>query len=455
MDSPALLPRRAWLKQSAAAGGGLALAQFLAGSAAAAPPPGPSSSASHASLKITDVRTFALTPDRHRLLVVKVQTSEPGLYGLGCATFTQRLRVVDTAVTQYLKPFLVGKNPLAIEDLWQSMFVSSYWRNSGVLNNAIAGIDMACWDILGKQAGLPVWQLLGGKARRSAEIYRHVSGSSREQLETECRKLMDQGQRHLRIQFGAPGSNAYGYVAGMPDPNDRDNAKERRWDSAGYCRELPRLFAHLREKLGQEVELLHDVHERVTVPQAAELCKALEPYRLFFLEDPLSPENLGHFRQLRSQTSIPLAMGELFTNPAEFVPLVSERLIDFIRIHVSQIGGLTPARKVAALCDFFGVRTAWHGPPDMTPIAHACNLHLNLATPNFGIQEGRAFNQAERDIFPGCPEIKDGSYWANDRPGWGLDFDERVAAKFPIVDDPPFDMSWGNVRRPDGSVQKP
>jgi mannonate dehydratase len=158
---------------------------------------------------------------------------------------------------------------------------------------------------------------------------------------------------------------------------------------------------------------------------------------------------------MRQQTSTPLAMGELFNNPNEFVSLISERLIDFIRIHLSQIGGLTPARKVAALCEFFAVRTAWHGPGDVSPIGHMCNVHLDLAIPNFGIQEAREFTQAEQDTFPGCPVLKDGYYWANDKPGWGMEIDEKVAAKFPIKDDPPFDMSWGNLRRADGAIAKP
>jgi len=197
------------------------------------------------------------------------------------------------------------------------------------------------------------------------------------------------------------------------------------------------------------------VHERVPPPLAVQLCKDLEPYQLFFLEDPFSPEDVGWFKNLRQQTSTALAMGELFNNPNEFVPLIAERLIDFIRIHISQIGGLTPARKVAALCEFFNVRTAWHGPGDVSPVGHAANVHLDLATPNFGIQEARPFTQAEQDVFPGCPVLKDGYLWSNDKPGFGIDMDEKLAAKFPITDDPPFDYNWGNLRRRDGAITKP
>jgi mannonate dehydratase len=220
-------------------------------------------------------------------------------------------------------------------------------------------------------------------------------------------------------------------------------------------RAVPKLFEHLRNKLGDEVELLHDVHERVPPILAIQLAKDLEPFRLFFLEDPFSPEDVGYFKHLREQTSTPIAMGELFNNPNEFVPLIADRLIDFIRIHISQIGGLTMARKVATLCEFFSVRTAWHGPGDVSPVGHAANVHLDLATPNFGIQEARNFTQAEQDVFPGCPELKDGYYWINDRPGLGIDLDEALAAKFPVRDDPSFDMDWGELRRNDGTIVKP
>jgi len=218
---------------------------------------------------------------------------------------------------------------------------------------------------------------------------------------------------------------------------------------------VPKLFEHLRKTVGDEVELLHDVHERVPPILAIQLAKDLEPYRLFFLEDPLSPEDIGYFEKMRQQTSTPLAMGELFNNPNEWLPLVSNRLIDFIRIHLSQVGGISTARKVAALCEFFGVRTAWHGPGDVSPVGHAANVHLGLACHNFGIQEAREFTQEEQDVFPGCPELKDGYYFANDKPGLGIDLNEKVAAKFPIKDDPSFEMEWGNVRRRDGTINKP
>ena len=407
-------------------------------------------------LEITDVKTILTAPAGIRLVVVKVMTNEPGLYGLGCATFTQRARVVETAVDQYLKPFLVGKDPTRIEDIWQSSFVSSYWRNGPVLNNAMSGVDIALWDILGKRAGLPLYELLGGKCRKAVDTYRHARGSSMEEVAEDVQHYIDEGYRHVRVQGAVPGLSTYGArSSGQRDSSVPANQRTNVWEPRPYVQFVPKLFEHLRETVGDKVELLHDVHERVPPILAIQLVKDLEPFRLFFLEDPFSPEDIGYFEILRKQTSTPIAMGELFNNPHEFTGLIKDRLIDFIRVHISQIGGLSPARKLAAFCEYFAVRTAWHGPGDVSPVGHAANIHLDIATPNFGIQEARDFSQAEQDVFPGCPELRDGYYWLSDRPGLGIDLDEQLAAQFPIQDDPPFDLDWGNLRRADGTSTKP
>lgn len=209
----------------------------------------------------------------------------------------------------------------------------------------------------------------------------------------------------------------------------------------------------LRSELSNEIELLHDVHERIPPIMAINLAKQLEPFNLFFLEDPFAPEDVDYFRILRQQCATPIAMGELFVNVNEYLPLIKDRLIDFIRVHLSDIGGLSPARKLAALCEFFGVRTAWHGPGDVSPVGHAANLHLDLACWNFGIQEEHVFKDNTREVFPGCPEIRDGAYWCNDRPGLGIDINEELAAKFPYPTDHP--GYWPPVRRWDGTVVRP
>jgi mannonate dehydratase len=449
--------RRSWLRSSFLGAATLGLPRLQSPAAAAEPPAVAAARNAAPPLRITDVQTILTAPAGIRLVVVKVLTNEPGLYGLGCATFTQRARAVETAIDRFLKPFLIGKDATRIEDIWQSAFVSSYWRNGPVLGNALSGVDMALWDILGKRAGMPVWQLLGGKCREAVDTYRHASGETFEQIEEQVRQFQSEGYRHIRVQASVPGQATYGSGTGPGD--DAANVPRNRridvWEPRPYVLLVPRLFEHLRKKLGDEVELLHDIHERVPPILAMQLVKDVEKFRPFFMEDPFAPEDVGYFRTLRQQTSTPLAMGELFNNPNEFVPLISERLIDFIRIHISQIGGLSMARKVAAFCEFFAIRTAWHGPGDVSPVGHACNIHLDLAVPNFGIQEARDFTQAEQEVFPGCPILKDGYYHASDKPGLGIDVDRKLAAKFPITDDPPFDMNWGTLRRRDGTSVKP
>jgi mannonate dehydratase len=332
-----------------------------------------------------------------------------------------------------------------------------------VLFNAMSGVDIALWDIKGKRAGLPLYQLLGGKVRHGADCYFHSSGASFTEVEESARAAMERGFRHVRVQVSTPGYASYGARTTAPAPtggaqDDVVGPTNPRaiWEPAPYVRMLPKFFEHLRTKLGDEVELLHDVHERVTLNQGINLCKALEPYRLFFLEDPFPPEDNDHFRLLRQQTSIPIAMGELFNTQHEYLPLIKERLIDFIRIHISQIGGLSPARKVAALSEFFGVRTAWHGPGDASPVAHAAQLALELASYNFGVHEGGGFPKETQEVFVGCPEVKNGYMLAQEKPGLGIEVDEKLAAKFPVPPGPPnFDYSWGTTRRKDGTVIRP
>ncbi len=397
-------------------------------------------------LEITNVKAILTAPDDINLVVVKVETSEPDLYGLGCATFTQRNLAVSSAVEDYMKPFLIGKDPLRIEDIWHSTMVSSYWRNGPVLNNAVSGVDMALWDIKGKLAGMPVYQLLGGKCREAAAVYRHADGRDPQEVEENVRRYMEQGYRYIRCQMGGYGGREH--IMHAPE-NALPGAY---YDPDVYARSVPALFEHIRSKIGFEVEVLHDIHERVSPIEAVRMTKALEPYRLFFLEDALAPEQVDWFRAIRSQSAVPLAMGELFVHPNEWLGLISERLIDFIRCHISAIGGLTPARKLASLCEAFGVRTAWHGPGDVSPVGHAANVHLDLAVPNFGIQEWSGFSDRMREVFPGCPEIRDGYVYVNDQPGFGVDINEELAAKYPCRNDLP---KWTLARITDGTSVTP
>jgi len=405
-------------------------------------------------LTITKVRCILTQPGGARLAVVKVETSEPGLYGLGCATFTQRITLVKHAVEDYLDPFLRGKDPLHIQDNWQAIYQSSYWRNGPVLMNALAGVDGALWDILGKRAGMPVYQLLGGRTRATIPAYGSTSGASEKDVAPDIERMLSEGYKHIRVQTSIPGHFAYGGKLGGGEKK-AGHFTGNYFDPALYLERTPRLFADVRRRYGEQLELLHDVHERLPPILAIRLAKALDPLRLFFLEDPFAPEDIGYFPQLRGQTSIPIAMGELFNNPNEWVDLVSKRLIDFIRCHISQIGGISAAVKLANFCDFFRVRTAWHGPGDCSPVGHAANGHVAVASSNFGVQEFSRADDKLREVFPGAPGFKDGGMILNEAPGIGVDLDEKAAAKYPITTNPPFDMEWGRLRGPDGQILRP
>lgn len=414
-------------------------------------------------LKITNVQTILTAPGGIDLVVVKIETSEPGLYGLGCATFTQRIHAVAAAIDNYMKPFLLGKDPARIEDIWQSAAVSGYWRNGPVMNNALSGVDMALWDLKGKVAGLPVYELLGGKCRDGVALYRHCDGADEVEVEDNIRARLEEGYQYVRCQvgmYGGAGTDDLRLIAGklakarniQPKISPRTQTQGVYFDPDAYARAVPRLFDHLRNKLGFGVEFIHDVHERITPIASIQMAKSLEPYQLFFLEDPVAPENIDWLDKMRAQSSTPIAMGELFTQINEWKPLIQNHLIDYIRCHVSTIRGITPAKKLATFAELYGVRTAWHGPGDISPIGVAANLHIDVSISNLGIQEYTPVNEALMEVFPGCPEIERGYAYLSDRPGLGVDIDVKEAAKYPVMGDIP---EWTNARLPDGTAARP
>jgi mannonate dehydratase len=412
-------------------------------------------------LKITDVKVIATAPDGSNWTIVKVYTSEPGLYGLGSATHQEIPQAAQAYIEKRLKPFVVGMDADQIDNIWQSAYVQEYFRSGPEGNDALSGIDGALWDILGKRTGLPVYELLGGKVRAAVPLYGHTQSLDFNHLFEQIQAYIEKGYQVVRIQTGVPGWSNYGVNsptsaatnALRPDgANAMSNLPSDVTDPRRVINRTIEMFEAVRAKFGYDIGLINDVHERPAPNDAIQLCKAVEQYRPFYMEDCMSPENGAWYQIMREETSAPQAMGELFVNRHEWLPLVANRWIDFIRCHQSAVGGLNMCRKIAHCCEFFDVRTAWHGPNNVDPVGHCYNLHLDLTTPNFGIQEETIFSDATREVFPGAPELRGGYMYSNDQPGWGIDIDEQAAARYPYKTD--FE-SRGNQRFLDGAISPP
>jgi mannonate dehydratase len=387
-------------------------------------------------------------------VIVKVITDQPGLYGIGSAHDYNATGAVVAAIEEWVAPRLIGRDASQIEDIWQSTYTSGYWRTGPTLNVALGGVDVALWDIKGKEAGLPVYQLLGGPCRAAVPCYAHAVGDTPEALEEDVRRYLEDGFPVVRCQLGPYGGG--GFI-----PLEQANRPKNAWaqkvvfDDELYVQNVEHMFSYLRSKLGFGVKLTHDVHEHLRPNMAVALAKILEPYRLFFLEDVLPPEQIAYYRQIRQQCTTPQAMGELFVNPQEWLPLISERLIDYIRCRVSKVGGITPAQKIAHLAEWFGVQTAWQEGGNTDPVNLTASMHLDLASWNFGIQEENWFSPAELDAFPGHPILEHGYLYANDRPGLGIDIDEEKAAKLLDPERVRTPRYVAEDRKADGTVVRP
>jgi mannonate dehydratase len=403
-------------------------------------------------LKITKIRTIQ-TRANSGWTIVKVETSEPGLYGIGSASDFFRPGTVPPAV-EVLAQGLVGRDPDEIEDIWQSSYMSSLWRNNATMNVALSGVDMALWDLKGKRANMPVYQLLGGRCRVAVPVYDHAHESTEFDGVVEgVRASMEKGFTHIRIQLGGYGGG--GFIDKGKGQRPVGGPPGRVFDEDLYIETIPKLFEYVRSKVGFEPKLLHDAQEHFTPLKAIQLAKLLEPSRLFFLEDVLNLEQLSWYRSLRQATVTPQAAHEKLTSPSEYMPLISERLVDFIRFRIAKVGGITPARKIAAMAELYGIRTAFQEGGDNDPLNFAAAMHLDTAIVNFGIQEENHFTPQEMEVFPGAPKVERGYLYPSTKPGLGVDINEELAEKLAKTGTPKRGMYYPPDRKIDGTFVRP
>jgi mannonate dehydratase len=382
-------------------------------------------------MKIVEAKVIVTCPGRN-FTILKL-TTEGGLTGVGDATLNGRELAVAAYLEEHVCPLLIGRDASRIEDTWQYLYKGAYWRRGPVTMAAIAAVDTALWDIKGKAAGMPVYQLLGGRSRDAVTVYGHANGAGVDDVVDEVGRFLDRGYRAVRVQVGVPGlEKVYGVAAGRYEPAAAgERPEEEIWSTPKYLNFVPDLFAAVRERHGYGFHLLHDVHHRLTPIEAARLGKAVEPYSLFWLEDPVSEELQEGFRLIRQHTTTPIAVGEVYNSIWDCRPLIVEQLIDYIRMNVVHSGGITHLRRVFDLAALHHVRTGSHGATDMSPVCLAAALHLDVAVPNFGIQEYLPHHDATNAVFPHSYRFEAGLMYPGEQPGLGVDIDEEAAAEYP------------------------
>jgi mannonate dehydratase len=389
-------------------------------------------------MKIASADVIVTSPSRN--FVTLKLTTDDGVTGLGDATLNGRELAVSTYLSEHVVPLLIDRDAHRIEDTWQYLYRGAYWRRGPVTMAAIAAVDMALWDIKGKVAGLPLYQLLGGASRSGLLAYGHASGLSLESLSESIHEHLERGFKAIRVQTAIPGIRAVYGVAAQPqasgerydyEPAGRGlRPVEEDWDSAAYLRHVPKVFEHVRQEFGPELPLLHDAHHRLRPIEAATLGKRLEPYDLFWLEDCTPGENQQALRLVRQHTTTPLAIGEVFNTVWDFQTLISEQLIDYVRAAATHFGGVTPLRKVMDFAAQYQIRSGFHGPTDVSPVGLAAQLHVGLAIHNFGIQEYMEHSEATNSVFLQSMSFSDGYLHPGESPGLGVELDEQAAAGF-------------------------
>ena len=383
-------------------------------------------------MRIVDAKVIVCSPGRN-FVTLKIVT-EDGVHGLGDATLNGRELAVASYLSDHVVPLLIGRDARRIEDTWHYLYKGAYWRRGPVTMAAIGAVDTALWDIRGKALDTPVYQLLGGASRESVMVYGHANGESLDDTIKAVRHYIDMGYRAVRAQCAIPGVlHSYGVGRGTLyyEPAEKGKPLESVWSTERYLDFIPSVFEQLRKEFGFDVHLLHDVHHRLTPIEAGRLGKSLEPYRLFWLEDPTPAELQSAFRIIRQHTTTPIAVGEVFNTIFDCAQLIEEHLIDYIRTTVIHAGGLTHMRKIAALAELHHVRTGAHGATDLGPVSLAAALHFDLHVHNFGIQEYMRHTEETDRVFPHAYSFQRGAMHPGDAPGLGVDIDEALAAKYP------------------------
>ena len=383
-------------------------------------------------MKITAARTIVTCPGRN-FVTLKVETDQ-GVYGIGDATLNGRELSVVAYLNEHVIPCLIGADPRRIEDIWQYLYRGAYWRRGPVTMRAIAAVDMALWDIKAKMAGMPLYQLLGGRSRDRVLVYGHANGADIDSTVEAVGHYIELGYKAIRAQTGVPGiKDAYGVGRGklFYEPADAALPSVTGWDTRKALNYVPKLFEALRKRYGFDHHLLHDGHHRYTPQEAANLGKMLEPYQLFWLEDCTPAENHEAFRLVREHTVTPLAVGEIFNTIWDAKDLIQNQLIDYIRCTVVGAGGLTHLRRIADLASLYQVRTGSHGATDLSPVTMGCALHFDTWVPNFGIQEYMRHTDETDAVFRHDYRFEDGFLYCGETPGHGVDIDEKLAAKYP------------------------
>lgn len=383
-------------------------------------------------MKITSARLIVCSPDRN-FVTLKIETDE-GIYGLGDGTLNGRELAVAAYLQEHVIPCLIGRDPFATEDLWQYLYRGAYWRRGPVTMAAIGAVDVALWDIKGKALNTPVYNLLGGKSRDGVLVYTHGNGKDIPSTIDAVQSYMGQGYLAVRAQSAVPGvDSSYGVPKGSKpyEPAERGLPSESRWSTEKYLNFAPQLFEQLRLAVGEDVHLLHDVHHRLTPIEAARLGRSLEPYHLFWMEDPVPAELQEGFKYIREHTTTPIATGEVFNSIWDCHDLIRNQWIDYIRMTIPHGGGITHLKKTADFAALYHVRTGFHGATDLSPVTMAAALHLGLAINNLGIQEHMHHSELTDEVFPHAYTFNAGYMYPGDAPGLGVDIDESLAAKHP------------------------